>query len=135
MVILDTNVIIDHLRQPPGKITRLSQIAQQQPKENLALSVISVQELYEGQSSRNDLKEQTLLATISPLKILPYTYEVAQLAGEIARDLRRPIELADAAIAATTITTGSQLLTLNQKDFQGINHLELYQPTPLPSKK
>ena len=70
--------------------------------------------------------EQYLLATISPLKILPYTYEVAQLAGEIARDLEFPIELADAAIAATTILNGGTLLTLNKKDFSGIKELLIY---------
>lgn len=124
MVILDTNIIIDHLRlEQKQKDSQLMKIAKQKPKEVLALSIISVQELYEGRSTQDSQKEQYLLATISPLKILPYTYEVAQLAGEIARDLNRPIELADAAIAATAILNGSSLLTTNKKDFTGIKNL------------
>ena len=125
MVVLDTNIIIEHLRQPKTKESTLIKLVRKKPKEVLAISIITIQELYEGKSTKNKAKEQALLATISPLKILPYTYEVAQLAGEIARDLTRPIELADAAIAATAILNGAQLLTLNNKDFLGIKNLEL----------
>jgi predicted nucleic acid-binding protein len=56
---------------------------------------------------------------------VPYTYETAKLAGEIARDLERPIELADAAIAATTIINRGELLTINKKDFAAIPLLQL----------
>jgi len=125
MVVLDTNIIIDHLRQPKKKETHLAKVAKQKPKEELAISMISVQELYEGRSTRDKEKEQYLLATIVPLQILLYTYEVAQLAGKIARDLGHSIELGDAAIAATTIVNGAQLFTLNKKDFRGIEGLEL----------
>ena len=125
MVILDTNIIIDHLQLSQQKESQLMRLVKSNPKETLALSVISVQELYEGISTRSQDKEQYLLATISPLKIVPYTYEVAQLAGEIARDRNRPIELADAAIAATAILNGAQLYTLNAKDFKDIPQLEL----------
>ncbi len=126
MVVLDTSIIIDHLRQPKEKETYLTKIAKQKPKEELAISMISVQELYEGKSTKDGEKEQHLLATIVPLQILLYTYEVAQLAGKIARDLGRSIELADAAIAATAIINGAQLLTLNKKDFLGIEGLKLF---------
>ncbi|VAX35334.1 hypothetical protein MNBD_UNCLBAC01-616 [hydrothermal vent metagenome] len=125
MVVLDTNIIIDHLRQSDKKETLLMHIATQEVKANLAISVVSVQELYEGVSTRNKNKEQYLLATIAPLKILSYTYEVAQIAGEIARDLKRSMELADAAIAATALVNGASLLTLNKKHFVGIKDLTL----------
>ena len=126
MVVLDTNIIIDHLRLQSAKAdSKLMHIARQKPKETLAISIISVQELYEGRSTKDGQKEQYLLATISPLKILPYSYDIAKLAGEIARDLERPIELADATIAATTILNGSSLMTSNTKDFVGIPRLQL----------
>ncbi len=126
MVILDTNIIIDHLRQAKTKDSLLIKLAKQKPKEFLAISVVSIQELYEGKSTRSNREEQDLLATITPLKVLPYTYEIAKLAGEIARDLKHPIELADATIAATAIINGIQLFTLNKKDFRGIRNLELF---------
>jgi|SRR3989344_1876337 len=126
MVVLDTNVIIDHLRQSNTTIdTHLMEVAKKISKESLAISVISIQELYEGKSTRNKSKEMYLLTTISALKILPYTYEIAKLAGEIARDLNRSTELADAAIAATCIINSAELFTLNAKHFKNINNLEL----------
>jgi tRNA(fMet)-specific endonuclease VapC len=126
MVILDTNIIIDHLRIQAGQTeSKLMMLVKTKPKEVLAISMLTVQELYEGRSTRDAQKEQYLLATISPLKILPYNYEVAKLAGEIARDIDRPIELADAGIAATTILNGGELFTLNLKDFAGIDNLRL----------
>lgn len=123
MVVLDTSILIDHLRTD-GK-GKLLKIAKEIPQQSLAVSVISIQELYEGTSTRNRQKEKDMLATISPLKILPYTYEIAQTAGEMARDLKRPIELADAAIAATAISNGASLATLNTRDFADIPDLEL----------
>jgi len=126
MVVIDTNIIIDHLRLQEKEQSLLMKLASQLPKETLALSIISIQELYEGASTRDSQHEQYLLATISPLKILPYTYEVAQLAGQIARDLNHPIELADAAIAATTILNGASLQTINKKDFTDIKDLRLF---------
>lgn len=71
-----------------------------------------------------------MLATITPLKILAYAYETAKLAGQIARDLDRPIELADTAIAATAILNHAKLLTLNQKDFRSIPKLNLLSIKP-----
>lgn len=126
MVVLDTNIIIDHLRlQEKDKDSRLISLVRKNPQQTLAISIISIQELYEGQSTKNSDKEQSLLATISSLKILPYTYEIAERAGKLARDLGRPIELADVAIAATAIANGASLLTLNNKDFSDIKGLTL----------
>lgn len=126
MVVLDTNIIIDHLRTI-GKESELIKIAKKIPKEALAISTISIQELYEGKSTKDEEEEKQLLITIAPLRILPYTYEVAQYAGEIARDLNRPIELADSAIAATVIFNGCELATLNKKHFLGIKDLDFFE--------
>ena len=123
MVILDTSIIIDQLRRPP-KESYLFKLAQKLSKESFALSVLSVQELYGDQSTRDTRREELMLATISPLKILPYTFEVAQLAGEIIRDFPQPIKFVDAAIAATTVVNRAILATLNRQDFQRITDFE-----------
>lgn len=124
MVILDTNIVIDHLRQP-GKKSHLETLLQKLPQQTFAISVISVQELYEGQSTKNKNQEDNLLAILSPLKILPYNYDVAELAGRIIRDAKHPMVFADAAIAATAIINGSQLFTLDKKVFSKIKGLNL----------
>lgn len=125
MVVLDTNIIIDHLRQSPKKRTYFEELVEKHNEYNLAISIITIQEIYEGRSTKEREEEEKFLATISRLKILSYNFEVAQLAGKIARDLGRSIEIADAAIASTTILNGCELATLNKKHFLGIKDLEL----------
>lgn len=87
--------------------------------------MITIQELYAGQSSKIPEKESFFLAIMNYFKMLPYDREIAKLAGEIMRDVKSPVQFADAAIAATAIINGASLLTLNKKDFSGIKDLEL----------
>lgn len=124
VVLLDTNIIIDHLRQAPEK-SILTRINTKIPYQNLRLSLITIQELYGGTSTLHSQKEKDLLAVISSLEILPYTYQVAQHAGKLFRDLGRPIDFADAAIAATAIVNCAELATLNTRGFAGIPELKL----------
>lgn len=127
MVVIDTNIVIDHLRQPPGALTALRKIVAALPaEEELSLSVVSIQELFEGKSTLNPQKEAELLNTIAPLEILAYDFEIARLAGALARDSKTPLALADAAIAATAILSDASLATLNTKDFIGLSRLKLY---------
>lgn len=58
MVIVDTNIIIDHLRQSPKK-SKLIQVFKDYPEERFGLALVSLQELYEGSST---LKEKAELA-------------------------------------------------------------------------
>lgn len=124
VILLDTNIIIDHLRQPPEKSV-LARISRKIPYQNLRLSIITIQELYCGKSTLSSQKEQVLLSVIAQFEVLPYTYEVAQRAGMLFRDFNLPIHFADAAIAATAIVNHIPLYTLNQKDFLGIPNLIL----------
>lgn len=126
MVVLDTNIIIDHLRQSPHEQkSALDEVIQKTSLINLAVSVISLQEIFAGASTRKKEIEAWVLKVISGFKILSYSNEVAKLAGQLERDLGRPIEFPDAAIAATAILNKASLFTLNKKDFQGIKNLKL----------
>ncbi len=125
MVIIDTNIIIDHLRSSNGS-SKLIELIENHPEEELGISIITIQELYEGKSTKKSEKETDMLATIGQVQILPYDYNTAKKAGELARDLKNPIELADAAIAATAIINGAPLYTINIKHFQNIPDLKLF---------
>jgi predicted nucleic acid-binding protein len=125
MVIIDTSVIIDHLRQQGEKESHILRLAKSFQKQELAISVITLQELYEGKSTTDKRKEGYMISTIAPLKILQYNYETAKKAGQIARGLTNPIEFADCAISATCILNNAKLATLNNKDFEKIPDLEL----------
>lgn len=121
---IDTSVIIDHLRRDGGS-SALVKTEKQYPGETLAISTVTIQELYEGKSVEDERKEKTMLAVLAGLKVLPYTYGIAKAAGSINRQLQHPIESFDAAIAATAIFNHSPLCTLNIKDFRHIPNLEL----------
>lgn len=129
MVVLDTSVINDHLRQKGAGETVLMKAARRIARGQLVLSVLSVQELYAGRSTVDHAKEALLVATIAPLKILPYDYATVRLAGEIIRDAPRPVTFTDAGIAATAIRNDAELCTLDKKDFAGIPRVKLYDPS------
>ncbi len=126
MVILDTNIIIDHLRRSSND-SLLSKLSKNYSREEIGISVISLQELYEGNSTTSPTKENQMMAIIAQLNVLPYDVDVARLSGKIARDSKNVIDLADAAIAATTIISEGELCTLNTKHFQNIPNLKLFQ--------
>jgi predicted nucleic acid-binding protein len=79
----------------------------------------------ERRSTKQKRKREELLVTLSPLVILPYTESVARRAGEIARDATRPLQFADAAIAATAIMHKANIATFNRKDFYHIPGITL----------
>lgn len=124
MVVLDTSIVIDHLRRPslPSIFSRLPTMY---PDQTFSISIISVQELFTGKSTRRDKEKEALLIILGNLKILPYTHEIARAAGQIQRDVKPNIGFADAAIAATSIANGASLATINKRDFAGIAGLEL----------
>lgn len=124
MVVLDTNIVIDTLRQRTGE-TVLQKILGAISKTELAISMITIQELYQGKSTADLEKEKHLQALITPLRILPYSYDIAKLAGEIVRDGTKLISFSDAAVAATAIVFNGKLATLNRDDFKNIPDLEL----------
>jgi len=126
MVIVDTNIIIDHLRRSNGAETLLSKLSRKVPQEELAISMISIQELFAGQSTRNDTANAHLLATVGPLKTLPYSFDIARTAGSLMRDYTCGLTFSDSAIAATCLSYSAELFTLNTKDFKPIKNLRLF---------
>lgn len=125
MVVLDTDILIDYLRQPGNKNTPLVKLLNSVSTQDLAISVITIQELYVGESSREIQKENFFLSLINQFILLSYEHKTAKMAGEIMRDIRPRVQFADAAIAATAILNKASLLTLNKKDFKGIKGLKL----------
>lgn len=124
MVIIDTNIFIDHLRTGDRKY--LQTLLSKNNITDLYLSILTVQELYTGQSTKNLKNELILQKLISPFSIVYYDEQVAKLAGQITRDSKKIITFADSAIAASAILNNAKLATLNTKDFKEIENLQLY---------
>jgi len=125
MVIIDTCIIIDHLRQKSNQATIYYQLVKKYTKDQLAISTITIQELFTGQSTSNQTGLLTLVRLLKEIKVLHHTTLIAKRAGQITRDSQQQIKFADAAIAATVAHYGASLATLNPKDFKGIPGLKL----------
>lgn len=125
MVIIDTSLIIDHLRQKTSKDTVLATLSLKYPNGELTISTVTIQEIFAGKSSSYKKPLEKIAITLSNLSTVDYSLEIAKLAGTLARDSKYTLQFADAAIAATTLFYGASLATHNTKDFRGIPGLKL----------
>lgn len=123
-VVIDTSVIIDHLRKAREEKSLLETTVENTDIEPL-ISVAVIQELFAGQSRKDKEPEEKIRKVLHLLNMIAVTSEIAKLAGQIMRDTKPPVQFADAQIAATAILNNAALLTFNKKDFQEIKDLEL----------
>ena len=116
MFTLDTNAIIYIIKKDENAIYLLHDIMAR-PEIPLYVSTITETELFSFSQITPDeaRKIENFLENIS---LVPLVSQIARTAGYIrgAYD----IKLADSVIAATTLFTGSTLLTRNTKDFKKI---------------
>lgn len=114
MILVDTDVLIAHLRGLPAARDWLQSARTEGP---LAVSVVSVAELTGGMRTT---ERREVWALLSILRAEPVTEVVARRAGELMREFRRThsgIGTADYLIAATAATQGARLATLNIRHF------------------
>lgn len=124
MILVDTSLIIDFLRKEiKPRVKPLVNILES--GEQLALSVVTVAELYSGssvwekKSNRLDLE-----VIIGGMEVILVNHEIAKRGGKIQAETN--IGLLDALIAATALSEKLTLATLNPKDFGMVKGLKLY---------
>ena len=126
--LIDTDWVIDHLRDMEAITSKLEDLA----PEGLALSIISLAELYEGvYYSRDPIQsEEVLRAFLDPdLTILGIDEEISQTSGRERGRLRqegRNIGDFDLLIAATCRRHGLTLLTNNRRHFELVRDLDIF---------
>lgn len=111
-IVLDTSVLIDHLRGSPSATAYLASL-----DGRPSCSEISRVEVIQGLRSSERRAADRLFAVIA---WVPVTESVARRAGELGRRWRRShpgIGVADLAIAATAEEIGAGLVTRNLKHF------------------
>ncbi|MDP2720374.1 MAG: type II toxin-antitoxin system VapC family toxin [bacterium] len=123
--LIDANIIIDHLKGKPSKVSLLQSIGSQ----GLCTSVISVGEILEGlvgqpkeEQRRGDL-ETFLKAT----KLLDIDRKIVEMFARVRSNLRsrgKLIENFDILIAATALAHNLVLVTVD-KDFEKVEGLKL----------
>lgn len=111
-ILLDTDVIIDYLRGRSEAVAYLEAL-----NGPLFLSVITVAELYAGVREGRERVQLDLL--VSAFTVIPIDQTIAITGGLYRREYSKShgTGLADALIAATAVTRGLALVTLNKKHF------------------
>lgn len=129
MILLDSDVLIAHLRGT--SVARQWLLRTRRDTARLAVSAVSVTEVAGGMRSPEKRQVTRLL---SSLEVFPVSERVAWTAAELMRTYRRShsgIGLGDYLIAATALTEGLQLATLNVRHFPMFSDLRV--PFDVPS--
>ncbi len=109
-LLLDTSVLIEHLRSRPGAAEFIDSLSSKP-----LISVVSVAEVFAG-AKADEEDRRRLDHFLSSFEIIPLTSDVARTAGLFRRD--HEIRLPDAIIAATAEAHGAVLMTFNLRDFE-----------------
>ncbi|MBI3194218.1 MAG: type II toxin-antitoxin system VapC family toxin [Ignavibacteriae bacterium] len=123
MILLDTDIIIDCLRDYPPAIQWIEKI-----NVEIAVSVFSAFELFQGCSNKIEIqKVQRLLKQVRHLWL---SEEGSKTALQLFTQLRstQGIDVLDVLIAQTAIEKSLALNTFNTKHYKGIPNLTLIQP-------
>ena len=121
-LLVDTGVIICHLRNLPGVKDLLQQLA---AHTFFAVSAVTLVEIWQGAKPAEAEKTRLLLQAF---EVFPLNQVVAERAGHLTRGLRTKgfsLDLADAVIGATALQIGAPILTTNRKHFISIPNLEV----------
>lgn len=122
LILCDTNILI-HLFHKDAKVSEEMDIID---FNNLAISVITVAEIYYGMRQGESRKTKEVLRAFT---IIHLSKEISKKFIELMADRsKRRMQLPDALIAATAIVSNAQLFTLNRQDFDFVSGIELYNP-------
>ena len=121
-LLLDTSVIIDFLRRKDKSESLFYKISE----EDLYISIISHTELFAGKSIWENQEARNILSEVfSGTTIIPLTEDISEKAGYI-RAHNQSNSLIDSIIAATSITSDCKIITLNTKDCEQVEGIDIY---------
>ncbi len=126
--LIDTDWVINHLKGESRVVKKLEELA----PEGVAISMISLAELYEGVYYSSDpAKSQKLLDEfLAPdLKILNVDEEICKVFGKERgrlRQQRKMISDFDLLIASTCLCHKLTLLTNNRKHYEVVDRLNIF---------
>lgn len=122
-VVVDTNILIDHLRGGDEWKNFLS--AHEGEDLELFAPTIVIFELFSGDSTKENSMVRKVYKLLGNFQQIDLDQEIARRAGEIFRDISHTFEIPDYIVAATALSKGAAVLTLNRKDFEKIPGLQL----------
>ncbi len=121
MILCDTNIIIEILKGNKRTINIIESIG----LENIAISSVTVMELYFGALNKRELNK--IKKHLQALNIVHFDTDISESAIELIERFSKShgLQIPDAIIAATAMTSEIKLFTFNLKDFKYIDGLKL----------
>lgn len=122
-VVVDTDIIIDYLRQP-----RESTLFKKLIKDKtlrILLPAVCLTELYVGESIANLKEEKRLERVVGKTKLVLADAKISKTAGALIRNYA-DLYLADALVAATALKENASLCTFNRGHFEMISGLRFF---------
>ena len=116
MVLCDTNILIHVFNGRQYTIDKLQEIG----LEQVALSVVTVMELYQGMSNKTELLQ--IKRKLKYFDVVEIDNETSKLATRLIENFRlsHNLQIPDALIGATAVIHQIALYTYNTKDFNFI---------------
>jgi len=123
-VVIDTDILIDFGLDRDDAVNTMAVL---EKNYLLTTSVITAMELYSGCRSKKDIKKVEEL--IADLHIRLVSKSISERAYDLMKKFRSShgVEINDMLIAATAIETGAKMISKNQKHYQFIPGLDLFE--------
>lgn len=122
-LVIDSSILIDRLRGGDKWL----QFLETTDQENiLYIPTIVLFELYSGQSARDPKEQIKIDNLIASMIRIDLSENIARKAAELFRALKIRLEVPDYIIAASALSIGATVVTLNKKHFQQIPGLSIY---------
>jgi predicted nucleic acid-binding protein len=121
MMLVDTDVLIWHLRGYPQATRRLDELGA------LTLSAVSYLEVLQGMRNKAELVAVKKMLAHRAATLLPVSEAITRRAIELmeAITLSHGLQMGDALIAATALDHGLPVLTANVKHFGAVQGLKV----------
>ena len=127
--LIDSSIFVAFERSGEAPAAFLERLGDQE----VALAAITASELLHGVhraegAVRRGRRERFVETVLTAVPVLPFTLEVARIHSRLWADLRKRGELIgahDLLIAATALTHGLAVATLNRRHFEKVQELEL----------
>ena len=125
MVCLDSDVLIDFLRNDRATIEKINKLRDKQ--SSLYITSINSFEIFKGLTN-SKLSRKQIMEFLSNFNILNFDFQSSEKAAEIFNELKKEgktIELPDVMIASIAIVNDESILTGNMDHFSRIKQLTM----------
>ncbi|EKD65147.1 MAG: hypothetical protein ACD_50C00175G0002 [uncultured bacterium] len=122
-LVVDTSILIDYLR---GGAIWQDFLTTAPRNTELFLPTIAVVELFSGKSTKKASVAKDISDLLTLFTDIELDETIARKAGELRRDIGTHIDPQDYIVAASALSIGGEVLTLNRKHFEQIPQLSVY---------